>query len=90
MNPTLRRLITSTTALLCCGWMLVFAVVGVGFGLTSWSRTPVESVVVFTAALLMGGMGIAMGCLAVQMLAPAKRPPARRGFEVLPSRREPT
>jgi hypothetical protein len=90
MNPTLRRFIASGIALLCGGWMLAFALLGVGYGLTSWSKTPVESVFAFTAALLLGGLGVAMGCLAVQMLAPANRPAARRGFEVLPVRREPT
>ena len=85
MNETLRFLIGVFVACLSGGWLLLCAILGAAFGLTSWSKTPVDAVLGFGAALLLGGLGVAAGCLAVQSL-PQKPKGQRRAFEVLPPR----
>jgi hypothetical protein len=87
MRRTLRQLVISGIALFCAAWMLVLVLVGIGYGVSSWSKSPLDAVIVFTATLLVGGLGIAFGCVAAEMLAPARPPAAPRGFEVLPPRR---
>ena len=85
MNETLRFVTSVFVACLSGGWLLLCAVLGAAFGLTPWSTTPVDAVLGFTAALLLGGLGVAAGCLTVRSL-PEKRQGQRRAFEVLPPR----
>ena len=85
MNETLRFLLGVFVACLSGGWLLLCAVLGAGFGLTPWSTTAVDALLGFAAALLLGGLGVAAGCLAVQSL-PQKPKGQRRAFEVLPPR----
>ena len=85
MNSALRRLVGSIVAFFSGGWLGLCALLGVTYGVTSWSKTPLDAVLVFTAALLLGGVGVAFGCRAMQSL-PDKPPAQRQGFDVLPPR----
>ena len=85
MNETLRFRVGAFVACLSGGWLLLCAILGAAYGLMPWSATPVDAVLGFVAALLLGGLGVAAGCLTVQSL-PAKPKGQRRAFEVLPPR----
>ena len=86
MNRTVYRWLTCGIALCCAAWMVVAAVFGIAQCVWSWTTTPVGSVFAFTGFLLVGGAGIAVGCVVVQAL-PLRQRQASRGFDVLPPRR---